>query len=72
MIAIRTLCAGLLCAAATLLAGCGGATVLYPAAITRFEGGSEADLDAGRRVQVRGVLSPDRTRLVALGIRFIE
>jgi len=49
-----------------------GATVLYPAAITRFEGGSEADLDAGRRVQVRGVLSPDRTRLVALGIRFIE
>lgn len=47
-----------------------GVTVLHSALVTNFENGTVADLGVGGRIQVRGVLSLDRTRLVATRIRF--
>jgi len=50
-----------------------GITVFYGLVPTdRFSNGTVADLVAGRRVRVRGVLSADRTRVVATRIEFIS
>jgi hypothetical protein len=38
----------------------------------RFDNGTAADLAAGRRVRVRGVLSADRTRVIATRIEFVN
>ena len=46
-----------------------GVTVFYGNA-PEFRNGSAADLADGRRVRVRGVLSPDRTRAIATRIEF--
>jgi Domain of unknown function (DUF5666) len=46
-----------------------GVTVFYGAS-PRYDNGSETDLDNGRRVRVRGFLSPDRTRAIATRIEF--
>lgn len=47
-----------------------GVTVWYGAASVEFRNASVADLANGRRVEVRGVLSADRTRLEARRIEF--
>ena len=50
-----------------------GVTVFYGLVPPdRFDNGTAADLAAGRRVRVRGVLSADRTRVVATRIEFIN
>lgn len=38
----------------------------------RFDGGSASDLAPGRQVRVRGIVGPDRTRVVATRIEFIN
>lgn len=47
-----------------------GITVLHLPLVTNFDNGTVADLAVGRRIEVRGILSLDRTRLVATRIRF--
>lgn len=50
-----------------------GITIFYgtqPA--PRFDGGTAADLAAGRRVRVRALLAADRTRVVAQRIEFVN
>ena len=47
-----------------------GLVVSTARADLRFEGGSAADLVAGRRVEVRGQLAADRTRIEATRIEF--
>ncbi len=48
-----------------------GVAVSYDAN-TRFDKGSAAELDNGDRVRVRGTLAPDRTRVIATRIEFID
>ena len=48
-----------------------GVTVSYTNT-TRFEGGGPANLVVGRKVQAKGLLSSDRTRLEAVSIEFDE
>jgi hypothetical protein len=48
-----------------------GVTVFYGAA-PRYDNGTETDLANGRRVRVRGFLSPDRTRAIATRIEFLS
>ena len=48
---------------------CSGVTVWYGGAV-QYRDGSEASLANGQRVQVKGVLSSDRTRLEARRIEF--
>ena len=47
-----------------------GLTVAYGAVGVTYKGGVEADLANGRRVEVKGVLSADRTRLEARSVSF--
>ncbi len=47
-----------------------GNTVDYSDPALRFDNGTAADLAPSRRVEVRGVLSPDRTKLMAQRIKF--
>ncbi len=47
-----------------------GNTVDYGGLSIRFDDGTAADLAPNRRVEVRGVLSPDRTKLMAQRIKF--
>lgn len=47
-----------------------GLTIWYGGSVV-FANGSEADLADGRRVEVRGVVAVDRTRIEALRIRFL-
>ncbi len=50
-----------------------GSTVFYgmqPA--PGFDGGTASDLAAGRLVRVRGIVGPDRTRVVAMRIEFVS
>jgi Domain of unknown function (DUF5666) len=48
-----------------------GVTVFYGAS-PRYDNGTVADLANGRRVRVRATLAPDRTRLVATRIEFVN
>jgi hypothetical protein len=48
-----------------------GVTVFYGAS-PRYDNGTETDLANGRRVRVRATLAPDRTRLVATRIEFVN
>jgi hypothetical protein len=48
-----------------------GVTINYGFTL-RYDNGTEADLAAGRRVHVRGLLSADRTRLVSTRITFLD
>ena len=46
-----------------------GITVSYGGTV-RYEGGTEADLANGTRIEVKGTLSADRTQLEAFSIEF--
>jgi hypothetical protein len=48
-----------------------GVTINY-AFTLRYDNGTEADLAAGRRIYVRGLLSADRTRVVSTRITFLN
>lgn len=45
-----------------------GSVVFYGLPTVRFDGGTVADLAVGRQVRVRGVLSPERDRVLAVRI----
>lgn len=48
-----------------------GTVVSYAAPGIRYDDGTEADLAAGRAIEVRGTLSADRTRVEASRIKFV-
>lgn len=49
-----------------------GNAVFYGSPTVRFDNGSASDLAVGRQVRVRGVLSSDRTRVLATRIEFVS
>ena len=47
-----------------------GVTVFYGGAGVQFDGGTAANLAVGVKIEVRGILSADGTRLLATRIKF--